>query len=158
MRCAAGARRALTRRREQLGPVNPLAQDEYAEALAHVEELERQRGDLETALRELRSVIRETDRQIEETFEETFTAAARNFEELVGDVFPGGSGRLRLVHDEQAPRPVLGGQPLPEERDADAVEAAAEAESEAETISPRGGAAARRGDRDHARRASRPSA
>jgi chromosome segregation protein len=125
----------LTRRREQLGPVNPLAQDEYTEALAHVEELESQREDLETALRELRAVIRETDRQIEETFEETFTAAARNFEELVGDVFPGGSGRLRLVHDEQAPRPVLGGQPLPEERDADAVEAAAEAESEAETIS-----------------------
>jgi chromosome segregation protein len=124
----------LTRRREQLGPVNPLAQEEYAEALAHVEELESQRGDLETALRELRSVIRETDRQIQETFEETFTAAARNFEELVGDVFPGGSGRLRLVHDEQAPRPVLGGQPLPagEGLDADAMEAAAEAESEAD--------------------------
>ncbi|HEX5851769.1 MAG TPA: AAA family ATPase [Solirubrobacteraceae bacterium] len=124
----------LTRRREQLGPVNPLAQEEYAEALAHVEELERQRTDLETALRELRSVIRETDRQIEETFEETFQAAARNFEELVGDVFPGGTGRLRLVHDEQAPRPVLGGQPLPDgEVDADAAaEAAAEAEAEAE--------------------------
>jgi chromosome segregation protein len=122
----------LTRRREQLGPVNPLAQEEYAEALAHVEELESQRADLETALRELRSVIRETDRQIEETFEETFTAAARNFEELVGDVFPGGSGRLRLVRDEQAPRPVLGGQPLPDGQDADAIEAAAEAESEAE--------------------------
>jgi len=126
----------LTRRREQLGPVNPLAKDEYAEAIAHVEELESQRSDLETALRELRSVIRETDRQIEETFEETFTAAARNFEELVGDVFPGGSGRLRLVHDEQAPRPVLGGQPLPAEEDADAAEAAAEAESEAEARSP----------------------
>jgi chromosome segregation protein len=122
----------LTRRREQLGPVNPLAQDEYAEALAHVEELESQRGDLETALRELRAVIRDTDRQIEETFEETFAAAARNFEELVGDVFPGGSGRLRLVKDEQGPRPVLGGQPLPEGQDADAAEAAAEAESEAE--------------------------
>jgi len=126
----------LTRRREQLGPVNPLAQDEYAEALAHVEELESQRGDLETALRELRGVIRETDRQIEETFEETFAAAARNFEELVGDVFPGGSGRLRLVRDEQAPRPVLGGQPLTEGGDADAAEAAAEAESEAEARSP----------------------
>ena len=124
----------LTRRREQLGPVNPLAQEEYAEALAHVEELESQRSDLETALRELRSVIRETDRQIQETFEETFAAAARNFEELVGDVFPGGAGRLRLVADEQAPRPVLGGQPLPdgELADADAIEAAAEAESEAE--------------------------
>ena len=127
----------LTRRREQLGPVNPLAQDEYAEALERVEELKTQRGDLESALRELRSVIRETDRQIEQTFEETFTAAARNFEELVGDVFPGGSGRLRLVHDEQAPRPVLGGQPLPagEQADAEAIEAAAEAESAAEQTS-----------------------
>jgi chromosome segregation protein len=36
----------LARRREQLGPVNPLAQDEYGEALEHVEELERQRADL----------------------------------------------------------------------------------------------------------------
>jgi len=83
----------LTRRREQLGPVNPLAQEEYAEALAHVEELESRRADLETALRELRTVIRDTDRQIAETFEQTFAAAAHNFEELVGDVFPGGSGR-----------------------------------------------------------------
>ena len=33
-------------------------------------------------------MIRETDRQIQETFEETFAAAARNFEELAGDVFP----------------------------------------------------------------------
>ncbi len=108
----------LARRREQLGPVNPLAQDEYAEAVAHVEELEERRTDLETALRELRAVIRETDRQIHETFNETFSAAARNFEELVGDVFPGGSGRLRLVKDEQAPRAVLGGEPAPENGEA----------------------------------------
>jgi chromosome segregation protein len=105
----------LARRREQLGPVNPLAAQEYAEAIAHVEELEERRTDLETALRELQTVIRDTDRQIHETFSETFSAAARNFEELVGDVFPGGSGRLRLVKDEQAPRAVLGGQPAPED-------------------------------------------
>jgi chromosome segregation protein len=123
----------LGRRREQLGPVNPLAQEEYTEALAHVEELEGQRVDLETALRELRSVIRETDRQIQETFQATFAAAARNFEELVGDVFPGGSGRLRLVAEEQGPRPVLGGQPLPDGAEGEeAIEAAAEAEAEAE--------------------------
>jgi chromosome segregation protein len=109
----------LARRREQLGPVNPLAGQEYAEALAHVEELEERRTDLETALRELKGVIRETDRQIHETFNETFNAAAQNFEELVGDVFPGGSGRLRLVKDEQAQRQVLGGQVVPE-GDADA--------------------------------------
>ena len=82
----------LERRREQLGPVNPLAQEEYSEAIAHVEEMEARRTDLETALRELRAVIRDTDRQIHETFQETFQAAARNFEELAGDVFPGGSG------------------------------------------------------------------
>jgi chromosome segregation protein len=106
----------LERRRQQLGPVNPLAQEEYAEAVAHVEEMEGRREDLETALRELRGVIRDTDRQIQETFQATFQAAARNFEELVGDVFPGGSGRLRLVSEEQPLRPVLGGQPLPQGR------------------------------------------
>ncbi len=91
----------LRRRREQLGPVNPLAKDEYDEALAHVTELEGQRSDLETALRELRTLIRDTDRQIHETFDETFQAAARNFEELAAQLFPGGRGRLRLVKEEQ---------------------------------------------------------
>ena len=103
----------LRRRREQLGPVNPLAKEEYAEALAHVEELEARRSDLETALRELRTLIRDTDRQIHETFRATFEAAARNFEELARDLFPGGGGQLRLVKDALVPRPVLGGQPLP---------------------------------------------
>ncbi|HEY8303920.1 MAG TPA: AAA family ATPase [Solirubrobacteraceae bacterium] len=122
----------LARRREQLGPVNPLAAREYAEAIAHVEELEERRTDLETALRELKGVIREIDRQIHETFNETFDAAARNFEELVGDVFPGGSGRLRLVKDEQTPRPVLGGQPAPDGADGAADEQESELEEEGE--------------------------
>jgi len=93
--------------------VNPLAQEEYDEAVAHVEELETQRGDLESAMRELEGLIKETDRRIRESFEETFAATARNFEELVGHLFPGGRGRLRLVHPE-GPRPVLGGE-VPEE-------------------------------------------
>src|SRR6202044_4013763 len=87
----------LARRREQLGPVNPLAQREYEEALAHVEELEHQRQDLETALRELNKLIADTDRQIRESFEQTFEAAARNFEQVAARLFPGGRGRLRLV-------------------------------------------------------------
>jgi chromosome segregation protein len=108
----------LVRRREQLGPVNPLAKAEYDEALAHVEELEGQRTDLETALRELRSLIRDTDRQIRETFEETFTAAAKNFEELAERLFPGGRGRLRLVREDSGPRPVLGGADVAGSEDA----------------------------------------
>jgi chromosome segregation protein len=99
----------LARRRESLGPVNPLAKQEYDEAIAHVEELEAQRGDLEAALIELKGLIKETDRRIRESFEETFEAAAKNFEEVVQHLFPGGRGRLRLVHPE-GPRPVIGGQ------------------------------------------------
>jgi chromosome segregation protein len=105
----------LARRREQLGPVNPLAQTEYEEALAHVEELEHQREDLETALRELNKLIADTDRQIRESFEQTFEAAARNFEQVATRLFPGGRGRLRLVTErEGAPARVLGGGPVPQ--------------------------------------------
>ncbi|MDQ6815971.1 MAG: AAA family ATPase [Actinomycetota bacterium] len=100
----------LARRREQLGPVNPFAQQEYTEAAEHVEELERQRADLESALRELEKLIADTDRQIRERFEQTFEAAARNFEQVAAQLFPGGRGRLRLVATErEAPPRVLGG-------------------------------------------------
>jgi chromosome segregation protein len=101
------------RRREQLGPVNPLAQEEYAEAVAHVEELEAQRADLETALRELEKLIADTDRQIRTTFEHTFAATASAFEELAAQLFPGGQGRLRLVTEREGQARVLGGQSPP---------------------------------------------
>ena len=104
----------LMRRREQLGPVNPLAKQEYDEAVAHVEELETQRGDLETALAELEGLIKETDRRIREAFEQTFEAAAKNFEDVVQHLFPGGRGQLRLVQEEMGPRPVVGGEPHPD--------------------------------------------
>jgi chromosome segregation protein len=110
----------LARRREQLGPVNPLAQAEYEEAVAHVEELERQRGDLETALRELNKLISDTDRQIRESFEEMFEAAARNFEQVAERLFPGGRGRLRLVAEQDAgPARVLGGVSVNGDGDSD---------------------------------------
>ncbi|HEX2129281.1 MAG TPA: AAA family ATPase, partial [Solirubrobacterales bacterium] len=120
----------VARRREQLGPVNPLAEAEYREALAHVEDLETQRNDLETALSELGSLIRETDRKIHAAFEETFEATQRNFEELVEHLFPGGRGRLRLVDDSRGPKPVLGG--ATPDAASDAADAKAEAETEAE--------------------------
>ena len=125
----------LQRRREQLGPVNPLAKQEYAEAVEHVEELERQREDLETAMRELKGLIRDTDQRIRDAFEETFAAAAKNFEEVAEQLFPGGRGRLRLVREDAGPRAVLGGAetddesaPATEDRIDDAIDAAAEAE------------------------------
>ena len=134
----------LVKRREQLGPVNPLAKQEYDEAVAHVDELERQRTDLETALRELKAFIRDTDKQIRTTFTETFEAAAKNFEELSKTLFPGGSGRLSLVREENAPRPVLGGQKADDNGDGSSeveAEAAAEAAADAEAQAEEGGVA-----------------
>ncbi len=110
----------VARRREQLGPVNPLAQVQYAEAVAHVEELEAQRGDLEAALRELEKLIADTDRQIRTTFEQTFAATAAAFEELAGQLFAGGKGRLRLVSEADGstrPARVIGGLPAPAPED-----------------------------------------
>src|SRR6202007_2935207 len=102
----------LERRAEQLGAVNPLASQEYAAAVEHVEEMESRRADLESAMRELRGVIADTDREIQRSFQEPFQAAAENFTGLAAELFPGGSGRLRLVSEAHAPRAVLGGQAL----------------------------------------------
>jgi chromosome segregation ATPase len=107
----------LDRRRSQIGPVNPLAKREYEEAREHVESLQTQREDTERAMRELESLIRDIDNEIERAFEQTFEATAKNFEEMVEHLFPGGRGRLRRVslrpvRDEERP---AGEQEVPSE-------------------------------------------
>jgi chromosome segregation ATPase len=89
--------RRLERRRAQIGPVNPLAEQEYEEAREHVETLQAQREDTERGMHELEALIRDIDREIERAFEQTFEATAKNFEEMVEHLFPGGRGRLRRV-------------------------------------------------------------
>jgi len=87
----------LDRRRAQIGPVNPLAEREYEEAREHVETLQAQREDTERGMHELEALIRDIDREIERAFEQTFEGTAKNFEEMVEHLFPGGRGRLRRV-------------------------------------------------------------
>jgi chromosome segregation ATPase len=117
----------LDRRRAQIGPVNPLAEREYEEAREHVEALQAQREDTERAMRELETLIREIDEEIERAFEQTFEATARYFEEMVEHLFPGGRGRLRRVslqpvRDAERPAgeqevPSEEAEPEPEEED-----------------------------------------
>src|SRR4249919_224799 len=114
----------LERRRAQIGPVNPLAEQEYEEAREHVESLQAQREDTERGMRELETLIRDIDREIERAFERTFEATARNFEEMVEHLFPGGRGRLRRV----SLRPVRDAA----DEDAPAAEADAEGDEEEE--------------------------
>src|SRR5262249_58502772 len=85
----------LERRRAQIGPVNPLAEQEYEEAREHVESLQAQREDTERGMRELASLIRDIDREIERSFEEAFEATAKNFKEIVRHLFLRRLVRLR---------------------------------------------------------------
>ena len=136
----------LTRRRERLGPVNPLAKQEYDEALAHVEDLERSAATSKRRCTELQSLIQETDRRIRESFEQTFEAAAKNFEEVIAASLPG-RPRPPAPGQPDGPRPVLGGERR--RRRAGAAEAPTSRRST--RARPEPGRAGHR-DRGHARR------
>jgi chromosome segregation ATPase len=109
----------LERRRAQIGPVNPLAEQEYEEAREHVESLQAQREDTERGMRELEALIRDIDREIERAFEQTFEATAKNFEEMVEHLFPGGRGRLRRVTLRAVPDAEVEGDAAAEEAGGD---------------------------------------
>ena len=87
----------LERRRDGVGPVNPLAEAECARLSEHVEFLREQRRDLEHSLDETESLIAELTQRIEVDFDETFAVVTGNFAHMVGILFPGGSGRLVTV-------------------------------------------------------------
>jgi chromosome segregation ATPase len=120
----------LERRRAQIGPVNPLAEQEYEEAREHVESLQAQREDTERGMHELEALIRDIDREIERAFEQTFEATAKNFEEMVEHLFPGGRGRLRRV----SLRPVRDAEELSASEDVEAAEGEDEPEEEREVL------------------------
>jgi chromosome segregation protein len=96
----------LERRRETLGQVNPLAQEEYEAEKIRLEELVAQRADLEASLDELEKLRNELTETVERRFAETFDAVRGHFADVTATVFPGGEGHLRLteaVEDEEEP-------------------------------------------------------
>jgi chromosome segregation protein len=95
----------LERRREALGQVNPLAAEEHALEKERLEELTVQREDLERSLTELESLRDELAETVERRFEETLSEVERHFEEVAGTLFPGGSGRIVRVADEEGGEP-----------------------------------------------------
>ena len=95
----------LERRREALGQVNPLAAEEHAREKARLEELTVQREDLERSLAELEALRDELAETVERRFEETLGEVERHFEEVAATLFPGGSGRIVRVADEDGGEP-----------------------------------------------------
>ncbi|MFL6019835.1 MAG: chromosome segregation SMC family protein [Gaiellaceae bacterium] len=90
----------LEHRRETLGQVNPLAQQEYDAEKERLLELTTQREDLEASLAELEKLRDDLARTVEERFAETFAAVQANFAEVASTLFPGGEGRLRLTEPD----------------------------------------------------------
>jgi chromosome segregation protein len=80
-----------------MGPVNPLAIQEYEALRERHEFLTRQLEDVKAGRRELQRVIRAVDREIVATFGAAFTDVERHFADLFHTLFPGGSGRLVLT-------------------------------------------------------------
>lgn len=92
----------LEQRIAELGAVNMLARDEFAELEKRFEFLSGQRKDLEEALANLQETIRKINRTTRERFLEAFEAVKEHFAHLFKEVFEGGEARLSL-QDEQNP-------------------------------------------------------
>jgi chromosome segregation protein len=89
--------RELERELRLMGPVNPLAMEEYAGLQERHEFLERQLHDVTSARRELAKVIRAVDAEIVTVFKAAYDDVADNFSKLVATLFPGGQGSLSLT-------------------------------------------------------------
>ena len=94
----AGARvRELERELRIMGPINPLALQEFTELSERYSFLESQLEDVRRTRRELSKVIRAVDEEIVTVFSAAFADVSANFEVLFDTLFPGGTGRLRLT-------------------------------------------------------------
>ena len=102
------------RRLEDLGRVNPLAKEEYAEEKARLEELEVQRADLECSLIELEKLCAELTETVERRFNETYELVSSTFEEVAATLFPGGEGRLRMTEPAASAAPETAVSEAPE--------------------------------------------
>ena len=88
------------RQLDQLGKVNPLALEEFAALEERHAFLVTQLEDLKKTRRDLLTVIREVDERVEQVFGAAYADIAREFESIIGRLFPGGDGRLVLTDPE----------------------------------------------------------
>ncbi|MCC5950883.1 MAG: AAA family ATPase [Acidimicrobiia bacterium] len=92
--------RELERDLRLMGPINPLALEEFEALNERHEFLQAQLDDVKQTRRELGKVIRAIDEEIVSVFAAAFADVAANFEHLFGTLFPGGVGRLRLTQPD----------------------------------------------------------
>jgi chromosome segregation protein len=93
----AGRVRELDRELRLLGPINPLALEEFNELQRRHTFLEEQLDDVRSTRRDLARVIAAVDAEIQNVFASAFADVRDNFAQLFALLFPGGVGRLTLT-------------------------------------------------------------
>jgi chromosome segregation protein len=97
----------------RLGPINPLASEEFAELDERHTFLADQLADVESSRSELRKVIKALENEIEQRFQEAFAEVAEAYQRYFAILFPGGRGRIRLTDpDDPHSGLILEAQPL----------------------------------------------
>ena len=94
---AEGTAFKLRRRIANMGTINPDAADEYEELKRRYDYLAGQLADLDGARRTLAKINRVIDARMKDDFVRTYEAVDKNFQEIFGVLFPGGSAHLSLV-------------------------------------------------------------
>ena len=91
----------MQRRLGLIGRVNLLATGEFEALQERHDFMARELDDVRKARRDLLEVISKVDQEISETFDSAYRDVAREFERLIAELFPGGSGRLILTDPAQ---------------------------------------------------------
>ncbi len=86
--------------RERLGGVNLRAEEEEAELSAQLEEMEREKADVEEAIARLRQGISNLNREGRKRLLEAFESVNGHFTRLFQTLFGGGSAELKLVDSD----------------------------------------------------------
>ena len=90
----------LRKQISNLGPVNPIAMEEFEALKTRREFMNSQIEDLDSSRRALQKVVAAIDRKMRDRFLETFELVDRSFQEIFGLLFPGGTAQLQLTNPE----------------------------------------------------------
>lgn len=87
----------LRRKISSIGPVNPVAAQEFDALKARREFMAEQIEDLEGSRKSLTRIVAAIDRKMKERFLETFEQVDASFQEIFAILFPGGQSQLQLT-------------------------------------------------------------
>jgi len=87
----------LRKQISNLGPVNPIAMEEFETLRSRREFMTAQIEDLDSSRRALHKVVAAIDRKMRDRFLETFEEVDLHFQEIFSVLFPGGTSQLQLT-------------------------------------------------------------